>query len=404
MSEEKLIPEEEFSVQSSEDEQEDDRRRKMLLILLLLLLLLCCICGLFYRYLQKPQALPDIVPLPVSAEYPPHYLYSIYGVDRPVGVAVSPDGERIYVAESAGDRMVKMFDPDGNLLASFAPPDTRSSERSPVYITTDALGQVYVSDRLQHAIFVYNEDGLYLDTILDTELTLGEYVAKHTGGLQPETTFSFNIYWQDVRIVPSENEAALTIPAPDRVSWAPLGLAFDAAGDLWVTNVAKTGDILLKLPAEMFGRDVAPWTEFGGPVIGFGEYGEEQGQFLFANATAVDSQGRVFASDGNNGRIQVWSADGAYQFSFGRGSGDGALSLPRGIFIDTKDRLYVVDAVGQDIKIFDVSAEEPRFLFTIGELGLADGQFNYPNDIEVDETGRLYIIDRENQRVQVWLY
>ena len=57
-----------------------------------------------------------------------------------------------------------------------------------------------------------------------------------------------------------------------------------------------------------------------------------------------------------------------------------------------------------DVKVYDVSGAEPRFLFALGQWGLGDGQFNYPNDVAVDRTGRLYIVDRENHRVQVWLY
>ncbi len=413
MSDEKIVapeeqaPEEktEYSVQTAEEEARDQKRRRLLLTsLLLLLLLLFCLCGLFYRYWQEPEPLPEIVPLPGEAVYPPHYLYSIYSLNRPVGVVVSPDSETIYVAESAGERLIKAFDRDGNLLFSFAPPETRPGERAPVYLAIDSQGRVYVSDRLQHAIYVFDAGGNFLDTILDTDLTLGEYVAKHQGGLEPGTPFVYNIFWQDVRIGEPNTPQATTLPAPSRAAWAPLGVSFDADGNLWVTDVSKTMDSVMMMPAARFATD-PPWLDFGGDdLFTFGPTGEGQGEFLFPNATARDSQGRVFISDGNNGRVQAWSAEGEYLFAFGRGTGDGALSLPRGVFIDDKDRLYVVDAVGQDVKVFDVSGEEPVFLYSFGDFGLEDGQFNYPNDIFVDSSGRLYIVDRENHRIQVWLY
>ncbi len=80
------------------------------------------------------------------------------------------------------------------------------------------------------------------------------------------------------------------------------------------------------------------------------------------------------------------------------------MSLPRGLTIDERQRLYVVDAVGQDVKVYDLTGERPDFMFTFGEFGVEDGQFNYPNAIAVDGTGRLYIADRENNRIQVWTY
>ena len=136
----------------------------------------------------------------------------------------------------------------------------------------------------------------------------------------------------------------------------------------------------------------------------FGATGEEDGQFLFPNGAIQDAQRPVYVSDGNNGRISVWQADGQFLFNFGRGTGEGALSLPRGLTIDERQRLYVVDAVGQDVKVYDLTGEQPDFLFTFGEFGVEDGQFNYPNAIAVDGTGRLYIADRENNRIQVWTY
>ena len=83
---------------------------------------------------------------------------------------------------------------------------------------------------------------------------------------------------------------------------------------------------------------------------------------------------------------------------------ESSLSLPRGLAIDRRDRLHVVDAVGQNVKVYDVSGPEPEFNFAFGNWGLGDGQFNYPNDIALDSSGRIYIADRENNRIQVWAY
>ena len=137
----------------------------------------------------------------------------------------------------------------------------------------------------------------------------------------------------------------------------------------------------------------------------FGEHGQGNGQFIFPNVAVSDSQGRIYVTDGNNGRVSVWDSAGRFLFHLGQGVGDGALNLPRGAAIDTSDRLYVVDAVGQNVKVYDVSEAEASFLFTFGDWGASNGQFNYPNDIAIDNvTGRLYVTDRENHRVQVWLY
>jgi DNA-binding beta-propeller fold protein YncE len=83
----------------------------------------------------------------------------MYGADRPVSLAVSPVTDRLYVGEMDGNRMIKMFDFKGNLLGSFAPPRTGTPERSPVYLAVSRDGRVFVSDRAQHSIYVYDAQG-----------------------------------------------------------------------------------------------------------------------------------------------------------------------------------------------------------------------------------------------------
>ncbi len=50
---------------------------------------------------------------------------SIYGIDAPMGVAVSPSGDRIYVTESEGRRLVRVFDSSGDQVDTLKPPGQR---------------------------------------------------------------------------------------------------------------------------------------------------------------------------------------------------------------------------------------------------------------------------------------
>ncbi|MEN8173255.1 MAG: hypothetical protein ABFS03_10295, partial [Chloroflexota bacterium] len=299
------------------------------------------------------------------------------------------------------ERTIKIFDSAGNLLDDFVPPGTVPPQRSPVYLAVDVQGRVYVSDRLQHAIFVFDRDGNYLDTILGPDLTLSEYISKHIGGLPEGSAFSLNYYHQELHYsLPSQGEESL--PAPDRTSWSPLGLRFDQAGNLWITDVMKQANQVWLLSADVLAA--SSWQDFNPPLTAFGETGQDAGQFLFPNTAMPDSRGRVFISDGNNGRASVWGSNFEFLFNFAQGTGDGALSLPRGAWINSKDHLHIADAVGQHITVFDISGDEPEFLFSFGDQGYEDGLFNYPNDIAIDNNGFLYIADRENNRVQVWSY
>jgi len=86
---------------------------------------------------------------------------SIYGATAPLGVAIDPDRQRIYVTESAGERLVRVFDMSGKPVAALSPPDTTASTRAPVYVAVGPGGNVFVSDRLRNRIDVYSPSGAY---------------------------------------------------------------------------------------------------------------------------------------------------------------------------------------------------------------------------------------------------
>jgi DNA-binding beta-propeller fold protein YncE len=388
-------------VQDVRPEQEEKKRRRLLTTLLALLFLLIVAGTTFWRYLRQPTPLPELLPVPVRLNYAPHYLFSIHGVEKPVGVALSPQADRIYVTETGGERLVKAFGRDGVSLGSFAPPRTGPAERSPVYVAVDDRGWVFITDRLQQAVFVYDGAGSYLDTILGPDLSLSEYVAAHVTDLDPGAALAYDsfesaVYYRE----PSGSEQ--TLPPPDPADWAPLGIRVDSGGNLLLTDVLGDHHAVRQISDGVL--SAASLQEFDPPEVAFGSCGSDDGQFWFPNAAVVDSLDRIYVTDGNNGRISDWDRLGKFLFCFGQGAGEAALGLPRGAAIDTRDRLHVVDTVGQNVKVYDVSGSGARFLFAFGEWGTGDGEFNFPNDIALDATGRLYVADRENDGIQVWSY
>lgn len=380
---------------------EPTRRRRLLIVLALLLLLLVCVVTLFIRYLLAPAPLPEL--LPMAGAFPPHYLFSIYGVDQPVGVAWSSQSDRLYVTESGGSRLIKIFEREGQKIDQFSAPRTNEIQRSPVYIAADQSGRVFVTDRLQRAVYVFDRNGNYIDALLSPSLSLSEYVAQNDATIPTNAVAYISMFDQQVIYQKPGEEKVNTLPLPPEVmTWSPLGLSFDAAGNLLITDAGV--QTVHSVPnAALIEKD---WRNFNsaGLTPQFGEQGEGNGQLMFPNDTVVDSQARVYVSDGNNGRISVWDKRGSFLYAFGRGTGDGALNLPRGLAMGEGDRLYVVDPVAQTVKVYDVSASEPKFLFQFGDFGQEDGQFNFPNDIALDAAGRIYIADRENNRIQVWSY
>ena len=74
--------------------------------------------------------------------------------------------------------------------------------------------------------------------------------------------------------------------------------------------------------------------------------------FYFPNGVAVAKDGRVFVADGDNRRIQVFDDKGEFK-QFIDTSG-----VPRGLAIDAKHRLYVVDALAHTVDLYSLDGEQ----------------------------------------------
>jgi len=321
-----------------------DDRRRMKIIIAILAVLLLLIAAIFAWYLINRKPLTQLPG--VGQEVMPHYSMSIYQVSAPIDVAVTPDGSRIYVTQTDGPRVVAMFDAQGNSVGTFTPPRVKGKGHIPVYLAINPqTGQVWVTDRLTQAIYVYSANGAYIRT----------FTSK-------------------------------TIPA----GWQPMGVAFDKVGNLYVTDVSTAEHRLLVFdPTGKLTRTITA-----------------KDPMSFPNGVAVDAQGRIAVADSNRGRMLVFNQDGKLLQSVNRGVGNGNLGLPRGVTFDSDGRLYVVDTTNQAINVYRLKddASSVDFVGTFGDQGIGDGMFQYPNGIATDDHGRVYVTDRANDRLQVWSF
>lgn len=75
------------------------------------------------------------------------------------------------------------------------------------------------------------------------------------------------------------------------------------------------------------------------------------------------------------------------------------LNRPSDVAVSKDGRIYVVDGVNSQIKIFD---QNGKFLSAFGANGSANGEFKNPLGIDVDKSGNVFVADSGNHRVQIF--
>lgn len=101
---------------------------------------------------------------------------------------------------------------------------------------------------------------------------------------------------------------------------------------------------------------------------------------------AVAPGGEIYVTDGfGNSRVHKFSPQGKHILSWGApGTGPGQFSIPQGVWVDKRNRVYVVDRDNDRVQIFD---QEGRFISEWRDLYRA-------MDIFIDGEGTAYVTDQ----------
>lgn len=134
------------------------------------------------------------------------------------------------------------------------------------------------------------------------------------------------------------------------------------------------------------------------PIRIFGGFGSGDGQFNAPLGIAVDVAGDLFVVDSGNHRVQKLSPDGTFRLKWGsRGALDGQFESPSGIAVSSAGQIYVADTGNHRIERFDLQGV---FHLKWGGFGTANGEFRSPVGVAVSRDGRVYVADNDNPRVQ----
>ena len=129
----------------------------------------------------------------------------------------------------------------------------------------------------------------------------------------------------------------------------------------------------------------------------FGEFGNIEGQFTEPSGVAVNAQNDIIVADTNNHRIQIFDKEGRFKFQFGElGKRDGQLLYP--------NRVAVVKATG-DIVVTERSPTHQVQIFNqYGQFIRKFGAniLQHPRGLTVDSKGRIIIVECKVMRVVIF--
>ena len=174
--------------------------------------------------------------------------------NRCTHTALSPKGE-IYVSDGYGNACVHKFTPDGKLIKSWGESGTDPGQFNLVHnIVTDADGWVYVADRENHRVQVFDGNGKYETQWNNLHRPCGLYCCRGKtptfviGELGPALPVNLKApnLGPRLSIVDAKGKLIARLGGKEGAGleagkfMAPHGLALDSRGDIYVGEVSYT--------------------------------------------------------------------------------------------------------------------------------------------------------------------
>lgn len=272
-------------------------------------------------------------------------------------------------------------------------------------VATDSRDRVFVFNRGDHPVIVFDRDGLYLFSWGE-----GVFARPHGITLGPDDS----VYCTDdmghcVRKFTPDGQLLMTLGTPGRPSDTgatsidfrtikhsgppfhyPTNLALDKNGDMFISDGYGNACVHHFAPD---GRLIDSW----------GEPGDGKRQFHVPHGIAIDSEGIIWVADRENSRIVRYARNGEII------SEDYDVARPSNLFVDVNGDIYIAelgyragmwpgtspptpDATGGRVSIFERTGKL-KARWGGGDNPCAPGDFFAPHDICVDSHGDIYVAE-----------
>lgn len=260
---------------------------------------------------------------------------------RPYGVFVDSN-EKLYVTDPGAYRATVIDLKTANVTNIYGAGE--DGFLSPIGVVVDLKGRIYISDSELRKVFVFDEKGDYLFQFE------GEFKRPTCMAID---TKSSNIYLSDtlehrVYIYSLEGKRTGSIGKPGSLPGEfnfPTHLFVDKDGFLYVTDA-------MNFRVQIFN----PEGTFIGKV---GSLNDAYTNLDKPKGVAVDTHGNIYVVDSIRDTIKIFDRDSNLLLFLGeKGHMYGRLYLPSGIFIDQKNIIYVTDTYNMRVQAFQFIEEK----------------------------------------------
>ena len=270
-------------------------------------------------------------------------------LNQPSDVAVSKDG-RIYIVNGVNNQ-IRIFNQNGNFLSTFGADGSAHGEfRNPLGIDIDTSGHVWVADSGNHRVQKFDSKGRYIAGI--SIPSKNDHPADPTDVAVDDSRRRCYVVDNDNHYILVYDLATLKLtktyggPGTDKGAFRyPFLMTLDKQGKLYIVDVINTRVQVLDADGKL--------------VAVIGGWGVEKGEFFRPKGVAIDKAGRVYVSDSYMGVIQIFDAVGAFYAALGDPQNGKVkkFKTPAGLFIDHRNRLYVVEMLANKVSVYQIEGE-----------------------------------------------
>ncbi len=257
-------------------------------------------------------------------------------------------------------------------------------------VAVDAKDQVYIFNRGEHPMMVFDRDGHFLRS-------WGEGVFKNAHGIHigpDESLYCTDDGDHSVRKCTLDGKILLTIGIPGKPAPYMSGEPFHRCTH---TALSPRGDIYV---SDGYGNArIHQYSPDGKKLKSWGEPGTGPGEFNVPHNLCCDPDGWIYVADRENHRVQVFDGEGNYETEWHN------LHRPCGMVMETKrNPLCYIGEIGPTLPINrDIPNLGPRISIVdhegnlVSRFGAAHAgyerpdQFVAPHGMAVDSHGDLYV-------------